>query len=83
MTGKFMRPPKVSVCMVSYNHAPYVGAAIASVLRQTFTDFEFLILEHASTDNSLECIKKFDDPRIKLTVLKKNYHSTYAANKLL
>ena len=77
-----MSTPKVSVCMVSYNHAPYVGEAISSVLRQTFTDFEFLILEHASTDNSLECIKKFDDPRIKLTVFEKNYHSTYAAKKL-
>lgn len=75
--------PKVSVCMVSYNHEKFVGEAIESVLNQTYDNFEFLILEHASTDNSLNIIKKFNDKRINLTVYNKNYHSTYAANKLV
>lgn len=79
----YMDPPKISVCMVSYNHEKFVGEAIESVLQQSYKNFEFLILEHASTDNSLEIIKKFKDDRIKLTIFDKNYHSTYAANKLV
>lgn len=79
----FYKRPKVSVCMVSYNHEKFVKEAIESVLSQSYNNFEFLILEHASTDNSLNIIKKFSDERINLTVYDKNYHSTYAANKLL
>lgn len=75
--------PKVSVCMVSYNHEKFVGEAIESVLCQSYGNFEFLILEHASTDSSLKIIKKFNDKRIKLTIYDKNYHSTYAANKIV
>lgn len=79
----YMDTPKISVCMVSYNHGKFVGEAIESVLQQSYKNFEFLILEHASTDNSLEIIKNFKDDRIKLTIFDKNYHSTYAANKLV
>lgn len=75
--------PKVSVCMVCYNHAAFVGAAISSVLRQTFADFEFLILDNGSTDDSLAVIKGCEDARIQLHVLSKNIHSTCAANHLL
>lgn len=69
--------------MVVYNHAAYVGEAISSVLRQTFTDFEFLILDNGSTDNSLSIIRSFSDSRIKVTVFSENLHSTCAANALL
>ena len=79
----YTKDPKISVCMVSYNHAKFVGEAIESVLQQSYKNFEFLILEHASTDNSLEIIKKFKDDRIKLTIFDKNYHSTYATNELV
>lgn len=75
--------PKVSVCMTSYNHEKYVGEAIESVLSQSFIDFEFLILEHASTDNSLNVIRDFKDERIRLEILETNKHSTYAANLLV
>lgn len=77
------KTPKISVCMVSYNHEKFIGEAIESVLNQSYDNFEFLILEHASTDNSLDIIKKFNDKRIKLTIYNKNYHSTYAANRLV
>jgi glycosyltransferase involved in cell wall biosynthesis len=69
--------------MVVYNHAPYVGEAIASVLRQTFSDFAFLILDNGSTDASLSVIGSFDDPRISVRVLPENVQSTSAANMLL
>ena len=57
--------PKVSVILLSYNHAAYVSKAIESVLNQTFADFEFLIADDGSQDNSREIIKTFTDRRIK------------------
>lgn len=57
--------PKVSVLLTSFNHAKFIREAIDSVLRQTFTDFELLILDDASTDESWWIIKSYADPRIK------------------
>lgn len=70
--AKAKKIPKVSVILTSYNHAAYIGAAIASVLNQTFTDFELLIVDDGSTDNSHAIIKCFDDPRIKTFLYKEN-----------
>ena len=57
--------PKVSVILLSYNHAAYIAKAIESTLNQTFTDFEFLIADDGSQDNSCEIISTFTDERIK------------------
>lgn len=51
--------------MPAYNHEKYVGAAIESVLNQTFTDFEFIIINDGSSDKTESIIKKYKDPRIK------------------
>ena len=67
-----MTLPKVSVILTSYNHAAYVAAAIESVLNQTFTDFELLIIDDGSIDNSREIIKSFNDPRIKTFLYEEN-----------
>ena len=67
-----VKAPKVSVILTSYNHAAYVADAIQSVLNQTFTDFELLIYDDGSTDNSHEIIKTFDDPRIKTFLYEEN-----------
>lgn len=64
--------PKLTVIIASYNHADYLGAAIRSVLAQTFTDFELLIADDGSTDNSCEIVAGFDDPRIRLIRHEKN-----------
>jgi glycosyltransferase involved in cell wall biosynthesis len=56
--------PKVSVNMPCYNCEKHVGMAIDSILKQTFRDFELIVVNDGSTDNSLEVIKSFDDPRI-------------------
>lgn len=64
--------PKVSIILTSYNHAAYVAAAIESALNQTFTDFELLIVDDGSTDNSREVIKTFNDARIKFFLYEKN-----------
>lgn len=56
---------KVSVILTSFNHAKYICEAIDSVLNQTFTDFELIILDDCSSDNSWNLIKQYSDPRIK------------------
>jgi glycosyltransferase involved in cell wall biosynthesis len=58
--------PKVTVLMPAFNAAKYISEAIQSVLGQTFTDFELLIINDGSTDNTLEIIKKFTDKRIRI-----------------
>lgn len=56
---------KVSIIMQSYNHAKYIRQSIESVLGQTFTDFEFIIIDDASTDESWSIINDYSDPRIR------------------
>lgn len=58
--------PYISVLMSVYNAEKFVGDCIRSILGQTFTDFEFIIINDASTDSSLEIIKSFIDKRIRL-----------------
>lgn len=58
--------PKITVLMPAYNAGKYIGDAIASVLSQTFTDFELLIINDGSTDDTIDVINSFDDPRIVL-----------------
>lgn len=65
--------PLISVIMPVYNAEKYVGSAIESILKQTFTDFEFLIFNDGSTDNSKQVIERFKDPRIKLYDYTANY----------
>lgn len=56
--------PRVVVLMPVYNGGHYLHKAIKSILKQTFTDFELLIMDDASTDDSHQLIEKFKDPRI-------------------
>ncbi|KWW29778.1 MAG: family 2 glycosyl transferase [bacterium P3] len=55
---------KVTVLMPTYNVAPYIEEAIASVLRQTCRDFELLVLDDCSTDGTWEQVCQMSDPRI-------------------
>jgi len=56
--------PRVSVVLTSFNHGQYIEEAINSVLGQTLDDFELIIWDDASTDNSWYLINQFADPRI-------------------
>jgi glycosyltransferase involved in cell wall biosynthesis len=56
--------PAISVIMPVYNTAQYLREAIDSILNQSFTDFEFIIIDDASTDGSKEIIKSYSDKRI-------------------
>jgi glycosyltransferase involved in cell wall biosynthesis len=59
------RAPKVSVVMPSYNHAQFVGAAVESVLKQSFEDLELCITDDGSTDGTPDVIAAIGDDRIR------------------
>lgn len=61
-----MKKPKVSVLLPAYNAAEHLGKAITSILGQTFTDFELIIINDGSTDGTQELVKNFSDPRIQV-----------------
>jgi glycosyltransferase involved in cell wall biosynthesis len=75
--------PSVSILMVTYNHAKYIGEAIASVLSQSFGDFEFHIIDNGSTDNTQQILKKFDDPRIRIEKYPENRYPFTVYNHLI
>lgn len=58
--------PAITVLMPAYNAGNYIGQAIRSVLRQSFADFELLIVDDGSTDNTAKIVRSFKDPRIVL-----------------
>ena len=64
--------PLVSVITPLYNTEQYISYAIRSVLRQTYQNFEHIIIDDASTDNSKEIVRTFKDSRIKLVEHDKN-----------
>ena len=76
---------KVSVLMPAYNAEKFLNESIGSILSQTFRDFEFLILDDASTDGSLAIIKKHQkkDKRIKVLQNKKRKTAPVCRNILL
>lgn len=75
--------PQVSVFMAAYNAADYIKQAIQSVLNQTFNDFELIIVNDGSTDNTVDIIKSFDDKRIILVNNDQNKGLVYTRNLAL
>ena len=75
--------PNVSVIIPSYNHERYVGECIQSVLNQTYQDFEIVITDDGSSDNTVKIIEGFDDARIKLFKHPKNKGACVAANNCI
>jgi glycosyltransferase involved in cell wall biosynthesis len=55
---------KITVLMPAYNASNYIGEAIESVLKQTFSEFELLIIDDGSTDNTANIVLSFSDSRI-------------------
>lgn len=75
-----MKTPLVTVLMPNHNGEKTIAASIESVLSQTYTDFELLIVEDASTDQSLKKIEQFADERIRVLRLQQNEHICLALN---
>ena len=65
--------PKVSIVLPNYNYARYLDERIQSLLNQTYSDFELIILDDTSTDNSIEVIEKYTgDTRVKTKFYSEN-----------
>lgn len=73
--------PRVSVLLSVFNGAKYLREAIDSILNQTYTDFEFIIINDCSTDNTEEIIKSYRDPRIHLINNENNLGIANTLNK--
>src|SRR5580698_7457190 len=59
--------PLVSVLVTSYNRAEYICETIDSILNQTYPNFEIIICDNCSTDNTIEVIQKYaDNPRVSI-----------------
>lgn len=74
-------PPRVSVFIPVYNREAYVGAAIESVLRQSFQDFEILLIDDGSTDLSVEVLRSYDDRRIRVVRNERNLGQPETRNR--
>ena len=72
---------KATVLMSVFNGEKYLKEAIESILGQTFSDFEFLIINDGSTDSSKEIILSYNDPRIRYVENEKNIGLTKSLNK--
>lgn len=73
--------PKVSVVMSVYNQEPYIRESIDSVLNQTFSDFELIIIDDGSTDGSEEIVLSYVDPRIRYVKNGKNLGIVATSNR--
>ena len=73
--------PLISVCMPVYNRREYISECIKSVLNQTFSNFEFIIVDDGSTDGTTDLIQEFKDERIRLIKSKHDYIAS--CNKML
>ena len=77
-----MNTPLVSVLMPVYNGEPYLREAVESILNQSFTDFEFIIIDDGSTDKTPEILKSYADPRL-VVVNQANIGVTQSLNKAI
>lgn len=60
-----MNNPFFSIVIPTYNRARFIGKTIDSLLKQTFEDFEIIVVDDGSTDNTKEIVSEFTDPRVK------------------
>jgi len=74
---------KITVIMTVYNGEKYIKEAIDSILRQTYKNFELLIINDGSTDNTLKIVNQYQDKRLKLIQNPINSGIVYSRNKAL
>jgi glycosyltransferase involved in cell wall biosynthesis len=73
--------PLVSFIVASYNYSQYVGRTLTSILDQTMQNFEIIVIDDGSTDGSLEVVKSFQDPRVRLFINETNIGIVSTYNK--
>lgn len=72
--------PKISVILPTHNRARLLGKAVQSVLNQTYQNFELIIVDDGSKDNTKKAMQEFTDPRIKYVVHQQNRGAAAARN---
>jgi glycosyltransferase involved in cell wall biosynthesis len=75
-----MSSPHVSVLMGVFNGERYIARAVASILAQTYTDFEFIVVDDGSTDGTGRILRAFRDPRLRVLVHQVNRGLTVSLN---
>lgn len=75
-----MSAPAVTVLLAVHNGADYLSAAVRSVLDQTFADFELLVVDDASSDESVRILESFGDPRIEVVCNERNLGQVASLN---
>ena len=73
--------PKVSVVITSYNHSAFIAQTVQSVLDQSFQDFEIIVVDDASTDDSIAVLRGFADPRLSVEARTRNHGVSASANR--
>ena len=71
---------KVSVIIPTYNRARTIGAAIGSILNQTWQNFEIIVVDDGSTDHTKQVVEEFEDDRIRYVYLEQNSGASHARN---
>lgn len=75
--------PRVSICLPVYNGGAWIEQAIGSALAQTFEDFELIVSDNASTDDTFARAAAFDDGRIRIVRLEQNVGPTRNVNRCI
>ena len=80
-----MQLPSLSVVFPNCNHARFLPVQLGSMIRQSFRAIEIIIIDDASTDNSVEVIKEFmlREPRIQLICNERNMGVEWSINRLI
>lgn len=78
-----MSAPLVTVLLTSYNHEAFVGESIESVLNQTYENFELIVWDDSSSDDSFSVIKKYQDPRLQTIKSDTNRGPTHIFNDVI
>ncbi len=75
--------PRVTVAMPVYNGAATVARAIDSILQQTFRDFELVLIDDGCSDNTIDIVRSYNDPRIRLIMHETNQGLAATRNHLV
>lgn len=75
--------PLVSICIPTFNRERYIGDAIESALRQEYESFEVVVVDDASTDGTVDRVRSYADPRIRLFVNRRNLGQSGNRNRAL
>lgn len=74
-------PPMFSIILPTYNRAHLIEATIERILKQSFTNFELIVIDDASTDNTISLLNNFQDERLKILKNETNLERSASRNK--